>query len=295
MAFYRIKFIFIISTLFIVSSSCRSRQQAVSPRNRAIEYLNQRDYDHAIPLLEEIVAADDQDQNSKILLASAFTGSVGLNMIDSYDLFISLLFNKEDNASKRDIANQPKDENSSNPSASPSKESVTNKTLFKREILTFLDNLTTSFYFVFTLPYSIGTERDKLFRAISILEKIPDDRPEFFQAKTFSAVISLNLFANYLNDSFTDLRNMTHVSAIDLICSMNAKIFVRDFKVSLKYLEDAADQTILAANSKGKKVSPQLSKIKTKVMNLHDLYVTYENKLTDLELLLTDFKAETCE
>lgn len=275
--------------------SCRTRSDKVSPRNQAIEYLNQRDYDHAIPLLEEIVATDDQDQNSKILLASAFTGSVGLNMIDSYDLFISLLFNKDDNDSKRNIDTQANDQKIQSPATPPGTEAVSNKTLFKREILTFLDNLTTGFYFVFTLPYSTGTEREKLFRAITILEKVPENCPEFFQAKTFSAVISLNLFANYLNDSFTDLRKMAHVSAIDLICSMNAKVFVKDFKVSLKYLENGADQTIKAAQSKNKKISPKLSKLQTKVKKLYSLYDSYESKLTDFEILLNDFKVETCE
>src|SRR4051812_29166905 len=75
-------------------AGCGTERQDVARNDAIRHYLNQRDYEHAISLLKERIDENPADDAAKILLASAYSGSVGINTIDCFEVLRPKLFDR---------------------------------------------------------------------------------------------------------------------------------------------------------------------------------------------------------
>src|SRR5207237_176990 len=88
----------------LTAIGCSTIKEPISNRQQAIDDLNAQHYDEAVALLEPLYAASPNDAELRFLLASAYSGAVHFNVIDSFDAFAPLLFQGVDGEKTQALA-----------------------------------------------------------------------------------------------------------------------------------------------------------------------------------------------
>lgn len=200
--------ILIAAVLFGFFSLCGCRKETtdVSRDDGIRYYLNQGDYRQAINLLKELLIDEPNNYRAKILLASAYSGSVGINTIDSFEVLRTKFFDQpllkqagsdqESPPKKQESLRSIVDEFSKLDTSKAKEETLDQKQLrairaLEKELLKFAGQSSDALEVAFRLPHVPVNDRDRILLSLSILSDIPKDSDQYVTAQLYQGILSL--------------------------------------------------------------------------------------------------------
>lgn len=236
------RFVAALLFIFCFVSGCKAVNEGSDPIHDAKQLLNQGEYDKVIGLLSEDALKNDANSELRILLASAYAGSIGLNLVDSYPAFEELLF--KDALTKRSSATE-------NPQTRPSEDSVVDQQKAEQELLSMITSIVKASKVVFGLKWIPPVKRPRVFKAAQLLDKINKADPLSKSASVYKLIIFSSLFMSTFRDSLVSQEKQSEVPT-DFFCDLNIYKFVENLtrmQVQLRIIEEISkDYTESSSN-----------------------------------------------
>jgi hypothetical protein len=259
---------------------CRHQTESAPPLDSIRELLNQREYDQAISKLENYRKKQPDDQEATLLLATAYTGSTGVNLVDSYSFFSKILMEKPQNPRSAPGTR-------AKPGANPIDEMA-------QLIRKYLASLAKESDIFFAIPYVNQNQRSRLVEALLLLKAIPDEDSVAERARAYQGFLHLLQFSNYTKDMFPQVDFNGPVTVIDLVCTLNTQAFLNQMHYGLVYLTDLLSDAEWILIRKNRKLPVQLLELRTQVNDLKASFDTNFNPASQGTVLLESLKNGYC-
>lgn len=191
----------------------------MSIEDQAEQLINERKFVDAIALLDQR-REQDTDGRLTLLLASAYAGDAGINLIDSYSFFAGFLLEKPSSPS-RDARKIPDDGGA-------------DKLLALAQLLQlYLMTVASDSHLFFTIPRLTRDNRSKLVEAMLQVESIDQSKETYIRGRQYLVFLNLIQFGNYFKDLFPNVDFSKDLTAVDLICGLEPNSFVLNFEQAL--------------------------------------------------------------
>jgi len=230
-------------TTSIFMSACNTVEEEVSDKEYAIQMLNNRDFDQASIVLKRLHAENPEDHEITLLLASSYSGSVGLNIIDAFGAFSSLIF-----SGKRDSTIFS---GSSGVSPEVEKSSIGDAEVNKKRAKTmvaYFEKLSDGFTVFFGVPYTKPEYRNRFVEAIVLTSQVPEDSEYYLMAKNFSTLLNIVQAMNFTKDAFPEVTTRENWTSLELVCAFRPDLFSRSFVNAFQYISAGIQDARIAAN-----------------------------------------------
>jgi hypothetical protein len=277
--------VFIAFALFLFG--CGNIKETVSEKDYAVELLNNRKYPESIAVLKKLVAEHPEDDSFKILLATAYGGLAGIDVVDSFKVFIPMLFG-DDALGKRYRKLDALDKSRSEKVDAGGKN-------IEKNILTLIDQLMVGFAAFFGRPNIEIAQRTSLVESLVTLSYINESSPYYVKAKSYSTIINLIQFINYARDAFPDVNEDEFQSYATLVCAFDPAIFLAGLADSSRYLSNAASDLITVSKITGRQGSNNLESLKDRITEISNTYDGHQDSIVALDLVLKGVKSALCE
>ena len=207
-----IRNIFILFLAIPLFCQCKEISEKPDAVGNAKHLLNKGRYEEAITLLADEVQKEKVSSEARIVLASAYAGSVGFNILDSFEAFqelffkVPLLSSKKKSASLVDSESTKfRLENVESVQSQPTKEEVIlDRIKAEHEILSLLSSMVTGSKVIMGLKWIPPEQRVRILRAAQQIDLIPKDDPQYRSASIYRLIIYANLFMSTFRDSLSD-------------------------------------------------------------------------------------------
>lgn len=257
----------------------------------AIRYdLNQGDYEQAIALLKEHLDDDPADDEAKILLASAYSGSVGINTIDCFEVLRPKLFDRPLSEKGAFIAStdQPGGAALAAPAgelpvpAAPNPDSTAESReqrailAIERELLKFSGQASDALETAFKLPHVPLANRDRIVLSLAILTDIPESSDQYLTAQLYQGILSFVQFMNYFRDAIPPGRD-SQVGTEDwyqaVYCQLDLGILLPNLSQAIEYLSTAFNSLANAGRKSDSPIYANLAIGKSQLVLANRLYL----------------------
>lgn len=215
-----IKRCFIIAVSSALSYGCMRRIEPLSDKQLANKLLNERKFEEAISLLETMHKDQPSDDETTLLLASAYSGSVGVNVVDS----AGILFNsksRKQSARKKTLGNNL-----------DVKDSVAD------DLIKFLSAFEIYLTMFYSIPHTPLDQRPRLIESILLASTISEESTKAKSAVAYLALLNLVQFLNYMKDAVPINSEENLPSSLEMICGLNIEVFSKNFDKSLEFLTE---------------------------------------------------------
>jgi hypothetical protein len=234
-----------LSGFLIIALACGQDRRAVDDLTTARDYLNKRQFDDAIFLLDDLYKSDPKNSKVLLLLSSALAGSVGLNAIDAFDALKDKLFDNplgDRVSSNQALTSEPQSmavenfaQGLTEAATEPDPKEIAIRK-FDQEFLKFSAVLADTGSIMTNLPYVDRAARKRLVRGLMLLQEIPQDSQDYTVAQLYSGILSLLQFLNYIRDAVPFGQDKIQPWYFALYCHVDIAEFLKDLGVSSHYL-----------------------------------------------------------
>ncbi|MBF0443039.1 MAG: hypothetical protein HQK54_14120 [Oligoflexales bacterium] len=235
-------------------SACRTIQEEMTVREQGISYLNERQYDKAIILFNEIVDKDPLDHEARIYLASSYAGLSKFDIIDSFEGFKDMLFPKT--ATPMSLI-QDENKNAVPLAGTEKPYALTGGNTVLKELSGRLDDYIEDAYialkFISKFSHPSLEERRYIDEAVMHLQKIPIESNYFLRANLYMVILYVYQSLNYFRDMFAfKLESDGKWDLKVFACSIRPAGFADNVESTVRYLVLAAQsvQNALLINPK---------------------------------------------
>ncbi len=265
---------------------CVQESPAVDRKDRAKEYLNHRQFQAAIALLDELHRANPRDDETSVLLASAYAGSVGINVIDSLPIFQTVLIDQRQShvvASESDLPRPPGSADD------------TTETSAAHEIANFFDDVGRHFRTVEKIPHVPIDERKNLVEAFLVLRTVSQDSAYYQRARSYSALISMLQFLNFIRDSLHKPNQNGSPDESELICQVKMVGLVDNMTSAIRYLSIMSDDLTEVMTATGQKELPgNLKNVQENAQRVVEIFETHRESVESGQLVERTFTSSIC-
>jgi hypothetical protein len=171
----------LLCSLLAFVASCSPSIEKTDAKGNARHLLNKGQYEQAIQVLEASVVSGTADPEARLLLASSYVGSVGVNLVESFPAFQQFLF-------ATDVREKAKETKDSTPTE------IADRMAAERAILNMISDLVVGAKVIFGLKWIPPEKRTRLFRAAAQLDQIPKDSKHYQSALIYRSIIFSSLF-----------------------------------------------------------------------------------------------------
>ncbi len=251
--------------LIILSIQCQPRAENTNPLDAVRERLNQGQYAEAIQELESYRKIHPTDDEARYLLATAYTGSTGVNLIDAYSFFSKILIKEPRSQKTSSIVTK---EEASRPDVPPSEVSsleikapLTESQQFQAigtSFHTYVGTLARNSDLFFAIPYVGSEQRSFVVESIVILRSIEGNSPWAIKARTYRGFLNLLQFVNYSKDVFPEFDANEDRSPFDLLCGVKAEVAFPLLEHSQVYLDDLITDLDWIAGEKSGQIAKRM-------------------------------------
>jgi hypothetical protein len=261
---------------------------AVSEKQDALDSLNRRDYQRAIAVLEQLQRRDPDDQEVKILLASAYGGSVGLNVVDSFSAFGPLLF---DSSEKSDKSAGLKLVQQDPGSVLPTPDKVV------RFFTQYFESLGDGAALYFNMPYTTREARPRLVSAILLTQTVPKESLEYDRAQALAVLLYTAQFLNYLRDAFPGLQveNPNQISMSQLACSIQPLSLAENLRVATEYAGQGIESWRVVTSLRGLPFKPNMEKALAQSKELLEYLKDHQGAAVVADVISNRLRKQFCE
>ncbi|MBP9706936.1 MAG: hypothetical protein KBD78_04780 [Oligoflexales bacterium] len=272
------KFIFVC----VLGSSgvfgCKTTEDTVTQRERADELLNQRRYQDARTIYISFYEKNKSDEELPILIASAYAGEAGLDVVNAFEFIKPLLSDKNSK-----IKQAMKNANSA--------ESV-NKN--NKLIISYLDLLSEFFRISGSYPYIKGLERTYLVEAILYVGSIGKASRFYKRAKGLSLLLNITQMLNFLKDAFpgSTVENRSDFNYI--ICNVDLKAFKEMISYAVKYAQNSSLDYLELQELNKKQISKNMSTFYERTKEIEEILNAKTLDINELEFMLRGVRSNFC-
>jgi hypothetical protein len=223
-----------IITMLILSASllfvgCKNVNERVEDKEYAKELLNQGKFHQARTLLQSLHQENPNDSEVSVLLASAYAGAAGLNVVDAWRMFEPMVFGEKVMALQEE-----------NPSNGENQEKLTtDPTEFEKETYRFLSSIAKDFNVLGRMPLTNLAGRSEINEALQVLNKVDSTSTEYGRAKLYSVFLNLFQFSGVLRASFPTSTDTQDYDLQIVLCNFNPTIFFQNLDLGLTYVNNA--------------------------------------------------------
>ena len=271
----------------IFLGGCEKISDDVSDRDYALELLNKRNYTESVEVLKSLVAENPDNDSFKILLATAYGGLGGIDVVDSFKIFAPLLFT-DDSLSKKHRKLEAKVNSSSNQEVSPGSK-------IEKNILSVIDQLLMGFSIFFGKPVAGQAERASLVESLLILSYVGESSPYYIKSKSYSTIVNLIQFINYTRDAFPTLDPDETLTTATLVCAFDPALFIGGLVDSSRYLANATGDLAIVSKLAGRKDADKLQSLNNRIIEITTVYDGYQNSIVALDIALKGVKSSLCQ
>lgn len=279
----------VLMILLFAMLACQKVEDRVDAKEQAIDHLNQRRYDQAIELLLKILQEKPADSEIKVLLASAYSGSTGFNVIDSFEAFRPLLFRKTSLSPSHGLQTEEH--------AASASEGATDARMhaLERASLRFLDSFTSTLRTIVHIPHTPLAARPRLVEALMLLSTVGTEDNSGVKARSYAALLNALQFINYTRDALPGLVvEDTNLSFVDAVCALDTHTFLENLEVSTTYLLNSVTDLNAAYKAQSRNLTPALVRIKEAAASVQTVYEQHKGTLNDADLAFSATKAAYC-
>jgi hypothetical protein len=223
-----------IIAMLILSASllfvgCKNVNERVDDKEYAKELLNQGKFHQARTLLQNLHQENPNDSEVSVLLASAYAGAAGLNVVDAWRMFEPMVFGEKVMALQEE-----------NPSNGENQEKLTtDPTEFEKETYRFLSSIAKDFNVLGRMPLTNLAGRSEINEALQVLNKVDSTSPEYGRAKLYSVFLNLFQFSGVLRASFPTSTDTQDYDLQIVLCNFNPTVFFQNLDLGLTYVNNA--------------------------------------------------------
>lgn len=303
--------IVVLSALSLLTG-CGVESQEVDRSDAIRYYLNQRDFEPAIVLLKQHIIANPTDDGSKVLLASAYSGSVGINTIDCFEVLRPKLFDKplaEKSLSENELSRvlfgdiwsvgSGKNDGQTENEKDADEEKKRKATLaIEKELLKFASQSSEAMEVAFRLPHVPKEKRDRISLSIAILNDIKETSDQYLTAQLYSGVLSLVQFMNYFRDAVppsTGQSFNSHAWYISIYCQLDLTILMPNLSRSIDYLSATFVGFYNAGRRSDNPVYTNLIEGKERLHRLNANYLMNQDFFEFADWSMRASKSDLCE
>ncbi len=277
---------------------CQTVETRVSRKDRTIEHLNRRNYDEAIALLESLLQQKPEDDEIKMFLATAYSGSAGVNIIDAFPLFEYLLVNnktkKEGDKSASLVATSPEDPEPAQVEALPTDVGETAR--LKRLVLKFMSDATVTLNTLFLIPEIDQTRRPLLSEALLLLFQLQPDSDYYLRGNAYGALLNVTVFVAYLREAFPNLADRGRgLSLGDFVCSFRPEIFFNNLSSAASHLNQAVTRLQVVQLERKGEVNQSLLSLEQSTQKIVDVVTAQGGAIFISEAFYRSIKIDYCD
>lgn len=225
--------------VFVGISSCKAVSEKSDKLGTAKHLLNAGKYEETIGLLHEDSQQPSASAELRILMASAYAGSVGLNLVDSYPAFEELLF--KDALAQKTMSLAESTNTTSTETPVPT-EPIATREKAEQELLHMVSTLVTTTKVVFGLKWIPPEKRARVFSAAKELDTIPKSDAHFRAGAVYRLIIFSALFMSTFRDSL-GTPNKAFTAPLEVFCAMDANKLTENvgrMHLQLKLIDQAS-------------------------------------------------------
>lgn len=233
-----IKMLLILILSGTVAVGCAQTEEP-SKIDQANYYLNLRRFPEAIKILEKLHAEEMENIDVSLLLASAYVGSTGFNVVDAYEAFRPFFL--ADNSQYFDLSLK---------NQAPTLSSVVNGNSplekFQLAAAQFLQEARQLMFAIRNIPQISFSGRKNLVQSAKILEEVElFELKDVIRVRSYSVLVNALQFANSLRDGIEVSRFLDDGDEVPLICFVQPAEFLGNIASANRFLSrllaDVAD------------------------------------------------------
>jgi len=245
----------IVPLLIFLSLGCQETTEVVTDKQHAEDLLNQNRYSQAKDILKQLHTENPTDDKVAVMLATAYAGSVGLNVIDAWRMFEPMFFQEYSAKLLADSREDPENKSEH----------------FEKETYKFFASLAKDFNILGRLPKLDRTGRVEINEALLVLTTVTGDKPNFLRAQLYSVFLNLFQFSGVLRDSFPNLPEGTEFEFASIVCEFNPSLFFQNIELGLTYLTNAASSMESVGSSSSLRPNIKLHMLKKSAAQLNEM------------------------
>lgn len=313
-------FILTLTLMSVFAASCGVERQKVSREDAIRYYLNQGQYEEAIVLLKEQIAENPKDDRSRVTLASAYSGSVGINTIDCFDVLKPKLFDspldsseggaksnfsarlKGDDLSTTDgysFFDAPESKDETELTEEERREEKQRKAILRveKELYNFLLQSSEALETAFKLPHVSFEKRDRIVLSLKTLASISADSSEYESAQLYSGILGMIQFLNYFRDAVPPPTQTFKNSRwfIAVFCQLDLAKMMPNLNRSTEYLIRALKNFTNAERKSGNPVFDNLSHGVDSLSLANDFYLMNQDLFEFTDWSMKIGRSQICE
>ncbi|RYZ90252.1 MAG: hypothetical protein EOP04_04480 [Proteobacteria bacterium] len=270
-------FLYLFALSLFGHLSCKHRYpDELTDVDKAKESLNQGDYQGAIGILEVHNKQNPEDNESKTLLASAYAGSVGINLVDSYSFFETLIHKDKDSVRKKVVVAEGEEVKA-----------------IGKKIQSFLLEIASQSAVFFDIPFVKLQDRTALEKALATVRSVQKGTEAERRIRLYSGFLHLLQFTNYFKDIFPGLNFKSTPSGIDLICALETQFFVDNLNLSLDHFEALSDDLAFLYFYKNLKVGQKATELRKLAGELREKLKS--TRTDQIQVVISSLQADYCQ
>lgn len=286
-------------------SGCGDETQAVSRDDAIRYYLNQRNYDQAIGLLKEKLAQNKDDDVAKIQLASAYSGSVGINTVDCFEVLKPKLFDQpvggKTSSAPFSFSSSFQKTMAADPAANPSSREEKQRHAIRaveKELLKFASQASDALDIAFRLPHTPVKDRNRIMLSMSLLADIDESSTQYLTAQLYQGILATVQFVNYLRDAVPPSVEADRGSKkwyLSLYCQLDLGVFMPNLSRSVDFLTVAFTSLANAGRRSENPVYENLISSKTALAGANQMYLTSQDLFEFADWSMRASKLQVCQ
>lgn len=278
--------LFLTSLLFHLAIACGKVEAPVSRKDEAVEALNARRFEDAISILSELHAENQADGEISYLLATAYAGSTGFNVVDAFEAFEPALFKSHE--AKKKGAELVEEQTAANDLA-------VYRTDLEKSSVRFLQQVSLNFATLADIPYVESARRERLVEALLLVDKIDKGNLYYVRGRAYGSLLNALQFLNYVRDAVQSALVKDSVTFLDLVCALQVRIFLENLEISTGYLLNSIADLNLAFKAHEKTVPENLSLLKDAATHVQQVYQQNKGRFSEADLLFEATKKAYCD
>ena len=252
-----------IAILILIASlsfvGCGSVTEPLDDKEYAKDLLNQGKFQQARSLLQNLHKNNPSDGEVSVLLASAYAGAAGLNVVDAWRMFEPMVFgDKVMQLQGEEPSAIEKDEKLS---ADPAE--------FEKETYKFLTSLAKDFNVLGRMPLTNLAGRSEINEGLHVLNSVDSASPEYGRARLYSVFLNLFQFSGVLRASFPESTDARDYDLQIVLCGFNPTIFFQNLDLGLTYVNKAVSDIKSASEVMNFRKELKIESLEKSLATLH--------------------------
>lgn len=266
-------------TMLVCVMACSQSIEKTDAKGNARHLLNKGEYEKAIQILEASAQTGVADAEERLLLASAYVGSVGVNLVESFPAFQQFLFSD----SNRDTTKSTKDQPPSD---------IADRMAAERAILNMIGDLVVGAKVIFGLKWIPPEKRTRLFQAAAQLDLVPKDSRHYQSALIYRTITFSALFMMTFRSTLKEPQKIFS-EPLAVFCAIDVVRFadnLRMIEMAVLLLNDTAEELTKA----NERPSKNVLKIVDAIRRLNRFFESNRSALTRAYFAQGALRNELC-